>query len=115
MNCSECRYSHRDAEGTMECRRHAPTGNQSWPPIAPGDWCGEFALKPELEPCRECGKPVGAYHWNLAVEQEGPDFGTLLRAAEMSPVCGDCFALMEKGEHPRQITARREEDKPPLG
>lgn len=121
MKCSECRYwslvkaSSKDRDPGGECRRHAPTATLFWPGTDADNWCGEFELKPSLKPCKECGKPVGAGHWNLAAEQEGPDYGKTLRASEMSPVCGECFALMEKGEHPRQIKARVEADKPPFG
>ncbi len=45
------------------CRRHAPAPDpllfgSRWPLVEPGDWCGDFQAKSQVEVCRCCGAPL---------------------------------------------------------
>jgi hypothetical protein len=52
--CGNCRYS--VVNGQLECHRYAPkpimTGGRcwaEWPLVESSDWCGEWALPPEVD------------------------------------------------------------------
>jgi hypothetical protein len=48
-NCGRCRFFYEFAERQAgSCHRRAPVvGNEAWPFVIAGNWCGEFEPRPE--------------------------------------------------------------------
>lgn len=60
MDCKECKYAGAGDDGSLACRRSPPVvANMmtprgpvtigQWPPTRPGNWCGEFKAKIEVQ------------------------------------------------------------------